>query len=483
MALLRTPDGVLWAGSTRGLSRLLPGGALTRVDVPGLPAQLRERPGGGPRGGLLVGVAESGLFEVDPVVLDGAPRWERRRAGEERLRPRPRGGRRRHLDRHERPGGVPLGRRLVVRAVRDGGGASGREGLGRLRGPGGNPLVRYGLRARQARTGRVPDVRAGRRAPRGVAALQHGRDAGRRPLDRRARPGTRPAQRGRRRPGLHREGRPAAHRGPLVLRVALRRRDRGDLARAGTDLGRPGEPVSPAGGSPEDDRRHRLLEGRRAPPRLGAPGALRPPGGKAVAGREARRGLGVGPPRRVRRNRLGRGPRVGRRRPEGRFAAAGARDGRWPSLERRDGDLSGPARRALGRHRPRALLADARPPDPRLRFALGSARFVHLLGRRGPRGVRLGRNEPGRGPDRPVGRGPGLHDERRPRLERVQRGRLLRRQPGACLDHDGRLVPVPGDPGAPTTGASSRRRLGDPPGQGTPHSRRGTFSCRSATRR
>ena len=50
---------------------------------------------------------------------------------------------------------------------------------------------------------------------------------------------------------------------------------------------------------------------RCAPPRLDAPGALRLPGGKAVAGREARRGLGVGPPRRVRRNRLGRRPRDG----------------------------------------------------------------------------------------------------------------------------------------------------------------------------
>ena len=156
---------------------------------------------------------------------------------------------------------------------------------------------------------------------------------------------------------------------------------------------------------------------------------------------------------------------MGRRRPEGRLAAAGARDGRRPSLECRDGRLPGPARRALGRHRPRALLPDARPPDPCLRFAFGPARLVHLLGRRGPRGIRLGRHEPRRRPDRPVGRGPGLHDERRPRLERVQRGWLLRRQPGASLDHDGRSVPVPGDPGPATTGVSSRRRLGDPSGQ------------------
>ena len=158
---------------------------------------------------------------------------------------------------------------------------------------------------------------------------------------------------------------------------------------------------------------------------------------------------------------------MGRRRPEGWLAAAGARDGRRTSLERRDGDFPGRARRALGRHRPRPLLPNARPPDPRLRLALGPARFVHLLGRGGPRGVRLGWHEPGRRPDRPVGRGPGLHDERRPRLERVQPGRLLCRQPGANLDHGKRFVPVPGDPGSPATGASSRCHPGDPPRQGT----------------
>ena len=81
VTLLRTPDGVLWAGSTRGLSRLLPGGALTRVDVPGLPAQSVTVLAAGPRGGLLVGVTESGLFEVDRGRVGSTPRGERRRSG------------------------------------------------------------------------------------------------------------------------------------------------------------------------------------------------------------------------------------------------------------------------------------------------------------------------------------------------------------------------------------------------------------------
>ena len=65
VTLFHSPDGVLWAGTTRGLARLLPGGALTRVDVTGLPDQSVSVIASGPRGGLLLGVTEAGLFEVD----------------------------------------------------------------------------------------------------------------------------------------------------------------------------------------------------------------------------------------------------------------------------------------------------------------------------------------------------------------------------------------------------------------------------------
>ncbi len=73
VALLGTSDGVVWAGTTRGLARLLPGGALTRVEVPDLPARSVTVVAAGPRGGLLVGVTESGLFEVD-AAASGARR-------------------------------------------------------------------------------------------------------------------------------------------------------------------------------------------------------------------------------------------------------------------------------------------------------------------------------------------------------------------------------------------------------------------------
>ncbi|MBK6403765.1 MAG: diguanylate cyclase [Holophagales bacterium] len=68
-SLFHAPDGVLWAGTTRGLARLLPGGALTRVEVTGLPEQSVTVIASGPRGGLLLGVTEAGLFEVDVTTL------------------------------------------------------------------------------------------------------------------------------------------------------------------------------------------------------------------------------------------------------------------------------------------------------------------------------------------------------------------------------------------------------------------------------
>ncbi len=70
VALLQTADGVLWAGSTRGLSRLLPGGALTRVDVADLPPGTVNVVSVAAGGGLLVGVADGGLFDVNPVTLE-----------------------------------------------------------------------------------------------------------------------------------------------------------------------------------------------------------------------------------------------------------------------------------------------------------------------------------------------------------------------------------------------------------------------------
>ncbi|MBK9090625.1 MAG: diguanylate cyclase [Holophagales bacterium] len=69
VALLPTSDGVIWTGTTRGLARLLPGGALTRVSVPGLPNRSVGVLAAAAQGGLLVGVTESGLFEVDPDLL------------------------------------------------------------------------------------------------------------------------------------------------------------------------------------------------------------------------------------------------------------------------------------------------------------------------------------------------------------------------------------------------------------------------------
>ena len=67
-ALLRTPDGVLWAGTARGLARLLPGGALTRFEATDLPQKPVTVLAPGRAGGILVGVTEQGLYEVDPVA-------------------------------------------------------------------------------------------------------------------------------------------------------------------------------------------------------------------------------------------------------------------------------------------------------------------------------------------------------------------------------------------------------------------------------
>ncbi len=73
VALHQFSDGVVWAGTTRGLARLLPGGALTRVEVPELPARSVTVLAAGPAGGLLVGVTDTGLFEID-AAASGARR-------------------------------------------------------------------------------------------------------------------------------------------------------------------------------------------------------------------------------------------------------------------------------------------------------------------------------------------------------------------------------------------------------------------------
>ena len=65
LSLLASPDGAIWAGTVRGLARLLPGGALTRFAARDLPEKAIATMAPAAGGGLLVGVAESGLFEVD----------------------------------------------------------------------------------------------------------------------------------------------------------------------------------------------------------------------------------------------------------------------------------------------------------------------------------------------------------------------------------------------------------------------------------
>jgi len=68
VALHRTADGTLWVGTARGLGRLLPGGALTRYAAGGLPRGSASVVAPGREGGLLVGLAEVGLFALDPAT-------------------------------------------------------------------------------------------------------------------------------------------------------------------------------------------------------------------------------------------------------------------------------------------------------------------------------------------------------------------------------------------------------------------------------
>lgn len=70
VSLLRTADGVLWAGTSRGLGRVLPGGAMTRYAPKGLPRGSASVVAAGRGGGLLVGLAEVGLFALDPATDD-----------------------------------------------------------------------------------------------------------------------------------------------------------------------------------------------------------------------------------------------------------------------------------------------------------------------------------------------------------------------------------------------------------------------------
>ena len=232
MALLRTPDGVLWAGTTRGLARLLPGGALTRFDVPGLPAPPVNVRGGRPAG-----------------------RTPRRRRGVGALRGRPgRAVTARRVGNDEAPGRNVSG---VVREAEGGGTWIATSDQGAFRWDGASAFERFGLAEGlpDARVWATFEDREGilwlgtdsGLAKRGPAAFRtFGPEDGlpaASPLYSMAETpdgalwlgahdrGLLRRSRGRRRPALHREGRPAAHGGPLVLRLPLRRRHRGDLAR------------------------------------------------------------------------------------------------------------------------------------------------------------------------------------------------------------------------------------------------------------
>jgi diguanylate cyclase (GGDEF) domain len=68
VALHRTSDGTLWVGTVRGLGRMLPGGALTRYASSDLPRGSASVIAPGRKGGLLVGIAEFGLFSLDPAT-------------------------------------------------------------------------------------------------------------------------------------------------------------------------------------------------------------------------------------------------------------------------------------------------------------------------------------------------------------------------------------------------------------------------------
>lgn len=66
--LLAAPDGTLWAGTTRGVGRLLPGGALTRFAAAGLPDGAVSVLASSAGGRLLVSLPEKGLFELDAAA-------------------------------------------------------------------------------------------------------------------------------------------------------------------------------------------------------------------------------------------------------------------------------------------------------------------------------------------------------------------------------------------------------------------------------
>ncbi|MHB8798341.1 MAG: diguanylate cyclase [Thermoanaerobaculia bacterium] len=68
VTLHRTADETLWVGTARGLGRMLPGGALTRYASGDLPRGSASVVVSGRNGGLLVGLAEVGLFALDPAT-------------------------------------------------------------------------------------------------------------------------------------------------------------------------------------------------------------------------------------------------------------------------------------------------------------------------------------------------------------------------------------------------------------------------------
>lgn len=66
VSLHRSDDGTLWVGTGRGLGRVLPGGALTGFSSSDLPRGSATVVVPARKGGLLVGLAEVGLFSLDP---------------------------------------------------------------------------------------------------------------------------------------------------------------------------------------------------------------------------------------------------------------------------------------------------------------------------------------------------------------------------------------------------------------------------------
>ena len=245
VALLRTPDGVIWAGTTRGLARLLPGGALVR----GLPCRA-FRPGPSPswrpdpRGGLLVGVTEAGLFEVDPAAA-GA-----RRVGSD-----------------EMPGKNVSS---LVREAEGGGIWIATSDQGAFRWDGASAFERFGMAEGLPTRGCGPPSRTGRESSGSVRTP--GSPSAGRPRSGPSGPKTASPRRRRSTAWPRRRTAPsgsarttgdssgAAEDGVVRVFTAKDglphtevrsfcvspsgRRDRGDLARAGADLGGPGEPVS-----------------------------------------------------------------------------------------------------------------------------------------------------------------------------------------------------------------------------------------------